>query len=279
MTLLSGFADEIAADLDGQIGALKALDIEYIELRSVWNTNILDLKVRQITQVKRALHKAGITVSSIGSPIGKTPLDEPFDRQMRRFQHALDLADTFGAEYIRLFSFYPPDYNTASPANAKVDWEQHRGEVISRLRAMTQRARETNVVLLHENERNIYGDTIARCVDLLGSVDDPQFRAVFDPANFIATGESPYPDAYETLRPWIAYIHVKDAKLDGTVTAAGEGISRWPDLLRRLAADGYDGFFSLEPHLASAGRFKGFSGPDLFSYAVGRFRGLVASTT
>ncbi len=129
---------------------------------------------------------------------------------------------------------------------------------------MSERARSASVTLLHENEKDIYGDTIDRCVDLMRNCANEHFKVVFDPANFIQCAQVPYPDAYDALRPWLAYVHVKDALPDGNVVAAGQGAGRWPDLLQRLRADGYDGFFSLEPHLASSGQFQGFSGPDLF---------------
>src|SRR5258708_25209955 len=99
---------------------------------------------------------------------------------------------------------------------------------------MTARARAAGITLLHENEKDIYGDTIARCVDLLQSIDDPHFQIAFDPANFIQCQQTPYPDAYEALRPWLRYVHVKDALADGHVVAAGAGVSRLPALLERL---------------------------------------------
>ena len=135
--------------------------------------------------------------------------------------------------------------------------------------------RNANLILLHENEKDIYGDTIARCYDLLQSINDPHFQAIFDPANFIQCGQTPYPDAYQELRPWLRYIHVKDALPDGTVVAAGEGVARWPELLQQLRMDGYDGFFSLEPHLALAEQYRGFSGPDLFHHASQSFQRLL----
>ena len=70
-------------------------------------------------------------------------------------------------------------------------------------------------------------------------------------------------------------MHVKDALPNGTVVAAGEGATNWPALLRHLHADGYDGFFSLEPHLATAGQFQGFSGPELFHKASQALQGML----
>jgi 3-dehydroshikimate dehydratase len=79
------------------------------------------------------------------------------------------------------------------------------------------------------------------------------------------------------LRPWPRYIHVKDALTDGTVVAAGEGVARWLETLQQLHAEFYDGFFSLEPHLALAGQFQGFSGPELFHKASQSFQQLLRS--
>ncbi len=150
----------------------------------------------------------------------------------------------------------------------------HRGEVMRRMRVMSERAREAGVILLHENEKDIYGDTIARCVDLMrGIAGNDHLRAAFDPANFIQCGQTPFPDAYDALRPWLAYVHVKDALPSGRVVAAGEGSARWHAFLERLRADGYDGFLALEPHLAAAGHLGGFTGPELFHYATQALRG------
>ena len=140
---------------------------------------------------------------------------------------------------------------------------------------MTARARKNGIILLHENEKGIYGDTLPRCIDLLQSCGDLHFQALLDPANFIQCGQEPYPAAYEALRPWLRYVHVKDARLDGSVTAAGEGAAHWPQLLEHLRRDSYDGFLSLEPHLAAAGQYRGFSGPDLFRRACQALKGML----
>jgi sugar phosphate isomerase/epimerase len=261
MIRISAFADEISADLDEQIAVLRGEGIGHLDLRGVWGTNVLDLSDAQVAQIRQALSAAGIWVSAIGSPIGKVPIDGDFDQHVHHFERAITLARSFETPYIRIFSFYPP---TGAEGANPAEW---RDEVLRRLRELTARARAANVTLLHENEKDIYGDTIERCVDLLRSIDDPHFAAILDPANFIQCGQVPYPDGYEAVAPWLRYMHVKDALWDGTVTVAGEGAGTWPALLVRLREAGYDGFFSLEPHLAEAGRFSGFSGPDRFRQA------------
>ena len=270
MIRLSAFADEISPDLDEQIAVLQSENIHFLELRSAWGVNVLDFTDEQVERMRSALDANGIGVSSIGSPIGKVPVDSSFAEHMQRFGRAIELAHIFSTPYIRIFSFYAPASRTT--ATAPSEW---RDEVRWRLRALTVRARAENITLLHENEKDIYGDTIARCVDILHSVNDDHFRAILDPANFIQCGQVPYPDAYESIRPWLLYMHVKDALPDGTVVAAGEGRTDWPALLQRLRADGYDGFFSLEPHLAASGQFQGFSGPDLFRKASQALQGML----
>ena len=271
MIHLSAFADEVSPDLDVQITTLQREGIRYLDLRGVWNINVLDLSDTQISQVKHMLDAHGIGVAAIGSPIGKTAIDSPFDATMQQLARAISVAQALGTPFIRIFSFYPPTH--AQGASASID--AHRDEIMRRLRLMIERARSANVILLHENEKDIYGDTIARCVDLMQSCADEHFRVVFDPANFIQCTQIPYPDAYEALRPWLAYVHVKDALPNGNVVAAGEGAARWPDLLQRLRADGYSGFLTLEPHLASAGQFQGFSGSDLFGKASQALQGML----
>ena len=141
------------------------------------------------------------------------------------------------------------------------------------MRELTRLARNANIILLHENEKEIYGDSIARCTDLLQNISDPHFQAIFDPANFIQCKQTPYPDAFRALRPWLRYMHVKDALADGTVVAASEGMARWTEIVQQLHEDGYDGFFSLKPHLALSGQFQGFSGPELFVKLRNPFNG------
>jgi sugar phosphate isomerase/epimerase len=258
MIRISALADEISPDLDTQIAVLREEGIHHLELRGAWDTNVLDLSAAQVAEIGRAVAAAGLRVSAIAAPIGKVPIDSPNDAELPRLARAITVARALGTARVRIFSFYPAAGEESPPA---------REAVLTRLRTLTAQARAAGVTLLHENEKDIYGDSIARCVDLLQGVDDPHFRALLDPANFLQCGQRPYPDAYAALQPWLAYVHVKDVDRDGTLVVAGAGEANWPGLLARLRADGYDGFLSLEPHLEAAGQFQGFSGVDRFRQA------------
>ena len=267
MWTLTGFADEISPEPEEQLETLAQESMGYMELRSVWNTNVLDLSDDELDRVKSATAQRGIRISSIGSPIGKVPVTDPFGPHLERFRRALHAADVMEAPYVRVFSFFIPEGQEPG---------HYREEVIDRMGIMAGEAKASGITLLHENEKEIYGDVPSRCLDILVGVGSPALRAAWDAANFVQCGVRPYTEGYASLRPYVEYVHVKDA-LSGSdsVVPAGEGDGQLPDTLSALRASGFDGFFSLEPHLASAGTYSGFSGPELFRKAAGVFKDLL----
>jgi len=256
----SGFADEVADDLETQLDVFADLGIDHVDLRSAWGTNVLDFDADQIATVQSALDERDMGVACIGSPIGKIPIEESFDPHLERFRTAVDRAHQFDAEYVRLFSYWMPE--DEAPA-------EHREEVLRRMQAKIDIAEAEDVTLLHENEKDIYGDTPGRCRDLLTAVDSPNFRAIFDPANFLEVGVRPYPDALLDLIEYVEYLHVKDAQFGerGAIEPAGEGDGEIRAILRALDRRGFEGFAALEPHLAAAEAKGGFSGPEAFGVA------------
>lgn len=267
MWTLSGFSDEISPDLEEQATLIRKLGMTHLELRSAWGTNVLDLDADQLARARQILDDHGLRVSSIGSPLGKIFIDEDFGPHLDRARHAVDVAHHFGAPYIRIFSFFirPGD-----------DPDDHRDEVLRRMRALADVAEQGDVVLLHENEKEIYGDVPRRCVDILESVGSPNLRAAWDAANFVQVGVRPFTEGFAAIRPYLEYVQIKDAHLaDGEVVAAGRGDGEVVETIRALREDGFDGFFSLEPHLSAAHSLGGFSGPDLFTEAWQAFTDLL----
>jgi sugar phosphate isomerase/epimerase len=267
MWTLSGFVDEISSDFAEQCRVASELGLTHVELRSAWDVNILDLEPGQLASMKETLAGHGLAVSSIGSPIGKIYIDEPFPAHLERMRHAAEVAHLFGAPYIRIFSFF---------LRPGADPAAHRDEVIDRMRALARVAEEADLILLHENEKEIYGDVPDRCLDIVRSVGSPHLRLAWDPANFVQVGVRPYTDGYAMLRPHVEYIQIKDAlAVDGSVVTAGYGDGEVAETIRALHHDGFDGFFSLEPHLNIGTTLGGFSGPDLFRRACEDFTELL----
>ena len=269
MPKISAFADEISDDLDVQIENLAANGVGYIELRGVWGKNVMALSEQEIREVKRRAADRGIGFSAIGSPLGKFPLDGDFQQQLDGVRKAIDYAQILEARYIRMFSFFIPEGQDAA---------NYRGQVIDWLGQMITAAEKSTVILAHENEKGIYGDTGDRCLDLYTTLQSPSFTGIFDFANFVQCNQHPYADCWRKLRPYITYFHIKDALLgSGKVVPAGQGDGDVEKILGEAFASGFDNFLTLEPHLSLAEASYGRTTPDLFKTAADALKGILAS--
>ena len=271
--VLSAFADEISPDLTEQVRTLKDLNLGFLDLRSVDGKNVKDLTDQEVAYIWETLDRNGIQVACIGSPVGKSPIDGPLYEALADLVRVIGIGKRLGTNRIRIFSFYPPNIST----NARYD--EYVDQAIRRLERFIPLAEREGAVLLLENEKQIVGDTVARCYRLVRSLAGKHFRFLWDPANFVQVGERKVTeDAWDILGREVGYVHIKDALLaDGSVVAAGEGQGQVRELLEQLNAAGYRGFLSLEPHLEQAGRDGGFSGPEKMAYAVQSLRSLMAS--
>lgn len=243
MYRLAAFADEADRTLRGHISAMKDNGIELLEIRTVDGKNIAELTAAEAKTIRKELDGAGIAVWSVGSPMGKIGMTDDFAPHLDVFRHLLELSDILGAGRMRIFSFY----HTGLPVTAAL-----RDGVLERLSRFLEEASGSNIILCHENEKGIYGDTASRCADIHRAL--PALRAVFDPANFANCRED-VQAAWELLSPYNEYLHIKDAAEDGTVVPAGEGICNIAGLIRSYRANGGT-VMTLEPHLSV---FDGFA--------------------
>ncbi len=255
MYRISCFADEISPDINEQIRVVKSLGIKYVELRSVWDKNVLDLSDEEVNKVKSLFDENGISVSSIGSPLGKVDIDCEFETYLDKLYRAIELAKVFGAKYIRIFSFYHEGKTL----------DEIREKVMNRLEIMLGIAKRNGIILCHENEADIYGQFSDRCKDILDTMHDDYFRAVLDPSNYVIAGEHPF-ESLKKVHKYIEYIHVKDSVSGGEIVPAGKGDGQVREVLDFLRYH-EKMFITLEPHLVLAGSMRGFSGEELFCIA------------
>lgn len=244
---ISGFADEIAQELDVQIEAVSRLGIQYIEMRGVDGNNLIYHPDAKVKEIKQKLEDAGIKLSALGSPLGKIGIEDPFEPHFEEFKRACEIAHRMDTKNIRMFSFYIPEGKE----------KEYKGKVFDRLGRFADYAGRSDIVLLHENEKGIYGAKAPECLEIMKKLGSDHFRAIFDFANFVQCGQDTL-EAYDLLKDYVDYIHVKDArKENGTVVPVGYGDGNVEAILKKLFASGFDGFLSLEPHLFD---FKGFEG-------------------
>lgn len=250
--ILSAFADEINESLQVQMDVLEEYGINHIEMRGVNGRNITEHSLDEVREIKKQLDKRGFKISAVGSPIGKIKITDDFSPHLELFKRTVEIAKILESKYIRMFSFYIPRGE---------DPLKYREEVLKRWSAFVDIVKDTGIVLLHENEKEIYGDTAERCLDIITTMNCANVKATFDPANFVQMDKEAYPHSFNVLKDHIEYMHIKDAVFeDHRVVPAGEGDGRVEEIISQLYKNGYEGFLSLEPHLAS---FKGFNALEL----------------
>ncbi len=237
--ILTGFADEAARDLDGQIAALKRNGMSYFEPRGIDGKNIADFTVEEAKTLKEKLDKEGIKVSSIGSPFGKIEIDDDFEPHFEKFKNTVEVAKILETKYIRMFSFF---------FTKGQSYEDNREEVLRRVKALADYSAEQGIYCCLENEKEIYGDTDDRNLEVLRYCA-PNLYAIVDPANYIQCGVDPL-KAYEKVAGFVKYLHVKDAYFEnGEVVPAGKGDGSVAEIIKRFARNHGEKFLSLEPHL------------------------------
>ena len=232
----AAFADESSNEFAGQIDALKRNGYSFLEIRNVDGKNFTELTLARAKEMAAVLADNGLSVRSLGSPIGKIKIADDFAAHVELLKHTLELGNVFGAQQIRLFSFFMPK---------EEDPTQYCAQVIDQVAVMAKVAKEFGIQACHENEKGIYGDNAARCLELLQAV--PELKAVFDPANFVQCGQDTL-EAWEMLHPYVEYMHIKDALPSGKVVPPGMGAGNVPAIVAKYAAQG-GSILSLEPHL------------------------------
>lgn len=231
------FADEADAKIDGQIAAMKRNRLNGLEIRGVDGENISDITPEKAKEVRKKLEDNGLIVWSLGSPIGKIKIEDDFAAHLEKLKHTLEIGNLLGAENIRLFSFYLPEGS---------DFDAYADEVLNRVRQLAECAVMAGISPCHENEKGIFGDSIERCLTLYESL--PLLQGVFDPANFVQCGVDAAV-AWKMLKPYIKYLHIKDALPDGAVVPAGKGAGHLAEIVKEYAAFGGQAV-TIEPHLA-----------------------------
>ena len=241
---LCAFADEAESSLEGQISALKRNNVPYLELRSIAGKNVKDFSLDEAKEYAKTLSDNGIAVWSIGSPIGKVGIDVDMEAYMKEVRHVCQLANIFGASRIRMFSFFHA--------------HDKREKVMAYLQQMADVAKEYGVEFYHENEKDIYGDTLERVQDIMNSVSGLKY--IYDPANYLQCDE-PAEKTIPALVEKTDYFHIKDVIVaTGELVPAGYGDGKIEELVSKMQGDKV---LTLEPHLAIFDAYASIDGSEM----------------
>ncbi len=253
---LTGFADEAAIDIDGQIKATKELGWEYIESRNVNGKNIHDISDEEFDIVYGKLQDAGVKINCFGSAIANwgKEITEPFDSSLEEAKRAIPRMQRLGTKLIRIMSF--------AVLKDRAPDDQMEEERFRRVRELHKMFTDAGITPVHENCMNYGGMGWTYTLKLVENV--PGLKLVFDTGNPVFTDDrtkpAPYPkqsawEFYSNVKEHIAYVHIKDGiwddeKQETTFTFPGEGDGDVRRIVKDLLDNGYDGGISMEPHLA-----------------------------
>jgi sugar phosphate isomerase/epimerase len=256
--------DEITQDFGRACEiACQHFGMKWIELRSLWDKNVVNLDAREVAEAQRILKKNDLQVTDSASPLFK--VDWPgapksrfspkgdqfgasftFDQQGEVLEQSIGLAKAFGTDRVRCFDFWRLD-----------DPGPYRKAINDKLNQAANQAGEKGIVLVLENEPACNTATGAEAAKVLEAVRSPRLMLNWDPGNAAALGEKPYPDGYNLLpKNRIGHCHCKDAvkKPDGYDWAPmGQGVIDWVGQFAALKRDGYHHAVSLETHWRGAG--------------------------
>jgi L-ribulose-5-phosphate 3-epimerase len=258
--------DEITEDFDRACYvAAHEFGMEWIELRGMWNKNIVSLDSKEAREARRILDRYKLRVTDIASPLFKTDwpgapkskfspampefnADFTFAQQDEVLERGIELAKQFGADRVRCFDFWRLE-----------DQAPYRAAMNEKLRDAALKAGKKNIILVLENELSCNTATGAEAAKVLARVKSRWLMLNWDPGNAAARGEKPYPDGYNLLpNDRIGHCHCKDVVRrsrdnDDDWAKMGSGIVDWLGQFKALKRDGYRHAVSLETHWGGAG--------------------------
>jgi sugar phosphate isomerase/epimerase len=260
---ISVINDEISQDF-GHVCeiASREFGMHWIELRSMWKKNIVNLDEKEVAEARRILDKYELKVTDIASPLFK--VDWPGapkskyreDGQFRAnfnlseqdevLERAIAMAKSFSADRVRCFDFWRLD-----------DQGPYRGAINDKLLQAANKVGKEGITLVLENESACNTATGTEAAKVLDAVKSPYFMLNWDPGNAAASGETPYPDGYNLLpKDRIGHCHCKDVVRHGSKSdwaPMGGGIIDWAGQFKALKRDGYHYATSLETHWSGGG--------------------------
>lgn len=255
--------DEISQDFGHACEvATREFGLKWIELRSMWKKNVVNLDDKEVAEARRILEKYQLRVTDIASPLFKT--DWPgapksrfsedagfgasftYAQQDEVLERAMAMAKSFGTDRVRCFDFWRLE-----------DQAPHRAAMNDKLSQSAEKAGQNGMILVLENEPSCNTGTGAEAAKVLAAIRSPHLMLNWDPGNAATLGEVPYPDGYNLLpKERIGHCHCKDAVKTAKGydwAPMGGGLIDWAGQFKALKRDGYHFAVSLETHWSGGG--------------------------
>ena len=249
---LAILTDEVSQELDAVIAFAKELKLDGIELRSLFGRAFKDLTSDDIQQVGKAARDAGLAIAGCASPVFKCDLfsDTEIAQHRDLFRRAVETAVKLDAGMVRIFTFL------RRGTHSKKDDLLRAADHIAELLPI---ANDANILIGVENEAScIAGSGPETRIVMERLPQNPSFGVVWDPCNvlYLEGTNDPVHEDFQTILPWLAHVHFKDAKREGnqpakTCIEIGTGQVDFPGQFKLLKDAGYHGWVTLETHWRS----------------------------
>lgn len=278
----TGFADEAGLDIDTQIKVTKELGWSRIESRNIDGTNIHDISDKDFEAVVEKLDKSGVTINCFGSTVANWNKDprseEDYNQSIVELERAIPRMKKLGCSMIRGMSF-------TRLRDSTLYTPELESSIFNKLGKLVSICEENGVDYMHENCANYGGMSSEHTLKLLDNIKSPNFKLVYDTGNPLNSIDyrKGYEDRmqnayqfYEEVKEFIGYVHIKDGnfvelqpqevfnKADWTFPGEGEG--HVIDIISDLITNGYDGGFSIEPHMMLVYHDQNVSSPEEMKY-------------
>ena len=259
--------DEISSDFDHACHVVaNEFGLSWIELRSMWGKNLMELPADQVAEAQKILAKYNLRVTDIASPLFKTDwpgaprsqygskgdlhgaAEATFKQQDEILEKSIALAKTFKTDKVRCFDFWRID-----------DVAPYRAAIDDKLRSTAEAAGKQGILLVLENEFECNTATGREAARTLNAIQSPHLALNWDPGNAVMRGElDAFPAGWDTLpRSRIHHCHCKNAiKNDaGKIvwSPVDKGYIDWTAQFRALKQAGFTDAVSLETHWRGGG--------------------------
>ena len=184
--------------------------------------------------------------------------EEQRQKELEDIKRVIDYCGFLGAKYIRI-------YGGNLAAGDRDHYEEKWNTLVRSLRELGDLAEKKGVTLVVENHFNTMTVSAKDSEALMKDVNHKAVRILYDQANLTFTEQEDYEEAIRIQQRHVAYMHVKDlvfqegksfassdvahpndAERNVYTRIVGEGIIKWPEILRLVKEQGYDGWLSLE---------------------------------
>lgn len=236
---LGVITDEVTQDIFEAARFCKKHSLDCMEVRSVNGNSPFDFTDRDIADIIDASKQYDLEVCAVSAPLFKCDFNDEkaIAEHISNFEKCAQTANRIGARMIRGFDFWKCD------ATVKERAEKYK--------KIVEICKKYNIICVIEADPSVNSNTPALTAQLAKEINSPYIKVLFDPGNEIWVTGRASENAYDSVKDYLAHIHIKDAdiingKPDGV--KVGTGLVDYKKLFSRLIGDGYSGNVMLETH-------------------------------